>query len=66
MNQHEFDPEERPLGFAGRIARTFIDSKLTPLLIIAALLLGGLSIMKTPREEECREWNMSIPSVIQA
>src|SRR6266498_1013761 len=52
MNQHEFDPEERPLGFAGRIARTFIDSKLTPLLIIAALLLGGLSIMKTPREEE--------------
>src|SRR5262249_16979085 len=52
MSQHEFSPEERPLGFAGRIARAFIDSKLTPLLIIAALLLGALSILKTPREEE--------------
>jgi multidrug efflux pump subunit AcrB len=52
MSEHEFNPKERPLGFAGRIARAFIDSKLTPLLIIAALLLGGLSILKTPREEE--------------
>ena len=52
MTQHEFNPEQRPLGIAGRIARAFIDSKLTPLLIIAALLLGGLSILKTPREEE--------------
>ena len=52
MTQHEFKPDERPLGIAGRIARAFIDSKLTPLLIIAALLLGGLSILKTPREEE--------------
>jgi len=52
MTHHEFNPDERPLGFAGRIARAFIDSKLTPLLIIAALLLGGLSILETPREEE--------------
>jgi multidrug efflux pump subunit AcrB len=52
LNQHEFNPDEPPLGFAGRIARAFIDSKLTPLLIIAALLLGGLSILETPREEE--------------
>jgi multidrug efflux pump subunit AcrB len=52
MNQHEFSSGEHTLGFAGRIARAFIDSKLTPLLIIAALLLGGLSILKTPREEE--------------
>lgn len=52
MTQHEFNPEERPLGFAGRIAGAFIGSKLTPLLIIAALLLGGLSILETPREEE--------------
>jgi multidrug efflux pump subunit AcrB len=52
MTHYEFDPDERPLGFAGRIARAFIDSKLTPLLIIAALLLGGLSILETPREEE--------------
>src|SRR6266511_6339116 len=42
----------RSLRVAGRIAHAFIDSKLTPLLIIAALLLGGFSILKTPREEE--------------
>jgi multidrug efflux pump subunit AcrB len=37
---------------AGRIAHGFIDSKLTPLVIVAALLLGSFSILKTPREEE--------------
>jgi multidrug efflux pump subunit AcrB len=40
------------LRLAGRIARGFIDSKLTPLVIIAALLLGAFSILRTPREEE--------------
>ena len=37
---------------AGRIAHAFITSKLTPLVIVAALLLGAFSILKTPREEE--------------
>jgi len=37
---------------AGRIAHSFIDSKLTPLVMVAALLLGAFSILKTPREEE--------------
>ena len=45
-------PSSRALGLAGRIAHGFIDSKLTPLVIVAALLLGALSILKTPREEE--------------
>src|SRR4029079_18057616 len=40
------------LGLAGRIAHSFINSKLTPLVIVAALLLGAFSILKTPREEE--------------
>ncbi|MBZ5525700.1 MAG: efflux RND transporter permease subunit [Acidobacteriia bacterium] len=40
------------LRLAGRIARTFIESKLTPLAITAALLLGALAIWQTPREEE--------------
>jgi len=40
------------LGLAGRIARSFINSKLTPLVVVAAFLLGALSILKTPREEE--------------
>ena len=34
------------------IARTFIQSKLTPLAIVAALLLGVFAILETPREEE--------------
>src|SRR5215469_16324400 len=40
------------LHLAGRIAHGFITSKLTPLVIVAALLLGAFSILKTPREEE--------------
>src|SRR5499427_6454479 len=37
---------------AGRIAHAFITSKLTPLVIVAALLLGAFAILQTPREEE--------------
>jgi multidrug efflux pump subunit AcrB len=40
------------LGFAGKIARTFINSKLTPLIVAASLLLGLFAVMMTPREEE--------------
>jgi multidrug efflux pump subunit AcrB len=39
-------------GLAGKIAHAFIDSKLTPLVIIASLLLGFFSILETPREED--------------
>ncbi|MBS1717347.1 MAG: efflux RND transporter permease subunit [Armatimonadetes bacterium] len=39
-------------GFAGRLASAFINSKLTPLFIIASLLLGLFAVLKTPREEE--------------
>jgi multidrug efflux pump subunit AcrB len=42
----------RVLRLAGRIAHTFIQSKLTPLAIVAALLLGVFSVLETPREEE--------------
>ncbi len=40
------------LGIAGRIARAFIDSKLTPLIVAASLLLGLYAVLVTPREEE--------------
>jgi multidrug efflux pump subunit AcrB len=40
------------LGIAGRIARTFIDSKLTPLLVITSILLGAAATLLLPREEE--------------
>lgn len=39
-------------GFAGRLAATFINSKLTPLIIIGALLLGLFAVIRLPREEE--------------
>jgi len=41
-----------PLGLAGRIARAFIDSKLTPLVIITSILLGVAAVFLLPREEE--------------
>ncbi|MCU0562199.1 MAG: efflux RND transporter permease subunit, partial [Desulfobacterales bacterium] len=40
------------LGPAGWIARAFIDSKLTPLIIIASVLMGLGAVMALPREEE--------------
>jgi multidrug efflux pump subunit AcrB len=39
-------------GLAGRVAQAFIDSKLTPLIVIAAVLLGLFAIVVLPREEE--------------
>ena len=39
-------------GIAGRIARAFIDSKLTPLIIITSVLLGVFAVLMLPREEE--------------
>jgi multidrug efflux pump subunit AcrB len=42
----------RASGVAGRIARAFINSKLTPLIVIASILLGIASIALLPREEE--------------
>src|SRR5512143_3423948 len=40
------------LGFAGRFAHAFIDSKLTPLIIAASILLGVGAVLMLPREEE--------------
>ncbi len=39
-------------GLSGNIAKAFIQSKLTILLMIAFLLIGGYSTMLIPREEE--------------
>ena len=45
-------PTAEHLGLAGRIARAFIDSKLTPLIIITSVLLGVFAVWMLPREEE--------------
>lgn len=44
---------EKPrYGLAGRMAHGWINSKLTPLFIIASLLVGAFSVLMLPREEE--------------
>jgi multidrug efflux pump subunit AcrB len=45
-------PHRHKLGFVGQLAKQFIDSKLTPLIIIVALLLGIGATLMLPREEE--------------
>lgn len=39
-------------GLAGIIAGTFVNSRLTPLIIVACILLGVLAVVLLPREEE--------------
>ena len=51
------------LGFSGRIARLFLDSELTPLLGLTALLLGLFAVFVTPREEE-PQINVTMANVI--
>ncbi len=43
---------EAPLGLAGRLARPFLRSKLTPVIVLASILLGVGAVVLTPREEE--------------
>ncbi len=50
----------RQLGIAGRTARAFIESPLTPLLLMAFFLIGLLGMMITPREEDPQ---ISVPMV---
>lgn len=49
MNEN---PHFAGLGLAGRLAHAFLNSKLTPLIIVASLALGVFAIAIIPREEE--------------
>ncbi len=51
------------LGFSGRVSRLFLDSSLTPLLGLTALLLGLFAVLVTPREEE-PQINVTMANVI--
>ncbi len=46
------EDKNRSYGLAGRIARAFIKSPLTPLMVLASLLLGLFAVLTTPRDEE--------------
>lgn len=42
----------KQLGVSGRLAHSFINSRLTPLFILSSVLLGVFSVIRLPREEE--------------
>ena len=47
-------------GIAGRIAGSFLRSKLTPLITLASLAVGLMALLATPREEEPQ---ISVPMI---
>jgi multidrug efflux pump subunit AcrB len=51
MKSPDADAPPTP-GLAGRIAGFFVGSKLTPIAVIASILLGFFAIRTLPREEE--------------
>ncbi len=58
---HSMDPNhEAHLGIAGRTARFFIQSPLSPLFFMAMMLMGLLGLIITPRQEDPQ---ISVPMV---
>ncbi|MDM8565171.1 efflux RND transporter permease subunit [Candidatus Halobeggiatoa sp. HSG11] len=60
--QEEFPLDNEPpkLGLAGKVAKAFIHSPLSPLLFFAMLFMGILGLMLTPRQEDPQ---ISVPMV---
>jgi multidrug efflux pump subunit AcrB len=64
-NSDDLTPREQTLsdeqlGLAGRTARFFIQSPLTPLLFVAMMLMGLLGLVMTPRQEDPQ---ISVPMI---
>jgi multidrug efflux pump subunit AcrB len=49
-----------PLGFSGRVARMFINTPVTPMLLIGALCIGLVGLLFTPRQEDPQ---ISVPMI---
>lgn len=47
-------------GFAGKLSKNFVHSKLTPVIVLTSILLGVLAVWLTPKEEEPQ---ISVPMV---
>jgi multidrug efflux pump subunit AcrB len=61
MNKPDTTPETlTSSGIAGNLTRAFISSPLTPLFLLAALILGLVALVTLPREEEPQ---ISVPMV---
>jgi len=58
---HVIDPGlSTDLGIAGKMSRAFINSPLSPILLLASLAIGLLGLVMTPRQEDPQ---ISVPMV---
>jgi len=53
-------PSGQDLGMAGGIAKAFINSPVTPMLLVATLLIGIMGLIFTPRQEDPQ---ISVPMI---
>jgi len=60
MTDQQHPDAAKHLGLAGNMARAFIHSPLSPLLLIACLAIGVLGLIMTPRQEDPQ---ISVPMV---
>ncbi len=60
LEQGGAEKEQKALGLAGRMAKSFIHSPLSPLLFFAMLAMGVLGLVFTPRQEDPQ---ISVPMV---
>jgi multidrug efflux pump subunit AcrB len=60
MSEHAKSEKPQAQGIAGTLTRAFITSPLTPLALLAALILGVVALITLPREEEPQ---ISVPMV---
>ncbi len=60
MAEEKLQNEEHDLGLAGNIAKTFINTPVTPMLLIACLLIGLMGLYFTPRQEDPQ---ISVPMI---
>lgn len=59
-DQQDKQQDKEDLGLAGKIACTFIDSPISPMLMIATLAIGLLGLFFTPRQEDPQ---ISVPMI---
>ena len=60
MAEEKLQNDEQNLGLAGKIANTFINTPVTPMLLVACLLIGLMGLYFTPRQEDPQ---ISVPMI---
>ena len=58
--QNNHSQKKKPLGIAGNLAKMFIHSPLSPMLLISCFILGIMGVILTPRQEDPQ---ISVPMV---